>query len=172
AKRLREEAPASAAGSVNSPKPAASSSAPAQGDDRKDAVATEESQDGQKGSAEVDARSIYVGNVDYSTTPEQLLEIFSECGNVARVTIGTDKYTGQPKGYAYVEFTDPEAAKNAEGLTGREINGRPIKVARKRVNVPGMSTTNRGRGYGRGMYRGGAYFGGYPMAFMPPYPPQ
>lgn len=45
-----------------------------------------------------DARSIYVGNVDYSTTPEELKEFFRSCGTVNRITISVDKYSGQPKG--------------------------------------------------------------------------
>mmetsp|Transcript_87783 Transcript_87783/g.179041 ORF Transcript_87783/g.179041 Transcript_87783/m.179041 type:complete len:139 (+) Transcript_87783:164-580(+) len=51
-----------------------------------------------------DACSIYVGQVDYSTTPEELLGHFEACGTVERVTIVCDKYTGRPKGYAYLEF--------------------------------------------------------------------
>lgn len=61
--------------------------------------------DAAKGGAENrDACSIYVGQVDYSTTPEELLGHFEACGTVERVTIVCDKYTGRPKGYAYLEF--------------------------------------------------------------------
>lgn len=48
--------------------------------------------------------SIYVGQVDYSTTPEELLAHFESCGTVERVTIVCDKFTGRPKGFAYLEF--------------------------------------------------------------------
>jgi hypothetical protein len=48
--------------------------------------------------------SIYVGQVDYSSTPEELLAHFESCGTVERVTIVCDKFTGKPKGYAYLEF--------------------------------------------------------------------
>jgi len=51
-----------------------------------------------------DGASIYVGQVDYGTTPEELLGHFEACGTVERVTIVCDKYTGKPKGYAYLEF--------------------------------------------------------------------
>ena len=51
-----------------------------------------------------DGCSIYVGQVDYSTTPEELLAHFEACGQVERVTIVCDKYTGKPKGFAYLEF--------------------------------------------------------------------
>mmetsp|Transcript_11594 Transcript_11594/g.27616 ORF Transcript_11594/g.27616 Transcript_11594/m.27616 type:complete len:135 (+) Transcript_11594:128-532(+) len=51
-----------------------------------------------------DACSIYVGQVDYGATPEELLGHFEACGTVERVTIVCDKYSGKPKGYAYLEF--------------------------------------------------------------------
>ncbi|KAL7522800.1 hypothetical protein ACHAWX_007490 [Stephanocyclus meneghinianus] len=51
-----------------------------------------------------DGHSIYVGQVDYSSTPEELLAHFESCGTVERVTIVCDKFTGKPKGFAYLEF--------------------------------------------------------------------
>lgn len=45
-----------------------------------------------------------MGQVDYSTTPEELLQHFDSCGSVERITIVCDKYTGRPKGFAYLEF--------------------------------------------------------------------
>lgn len=48
--------------------------------------------------AELDARSIYVGNVDFSSTPEELQNHFQACGTIQRVTILSDKWTGRPKG--------------------------------------------------------------------------
>ena len=49
----------------------------------------------------IDHRSIYVGNVDYSSSPEELQAHFQSCGTINRVTILCDKYTGHPKGYAH-----------------------------------------------------------------------
>jgi len=98
---------------------------------------------------DVDARSVYVGNVDYSTTPEELKEFFSSCGIVNRITILCDKYTGHPKGYAYVEFKDADAVANAMLLNDSEFKGRPLKVSQKRTNLPGMSEY-RGRAPGGG----------------------
>ncbi|XP_019200579.1 PREDICTED: polyadenylate-binding protein 2 isoform X2 [Ipomoea nil] len=86
---------------------------------------------------EVDARSIYVGNVDYACTPEEVQQHFQSCGTVNRVTILTDKF-GQPKGYAYVEFVEVEAIQNALLLNESELHGRQLKVSAKRTNVPGM----------------------------------
>ena len=48
---------------------------------------------------DVDARSVYVGNVDYAVTPEELQSHFNSCGTILRVTIICDKYSGHPKGY-------------------------------------------------------------------------
>eukprot|EP00531_Pseudo-nitzschia_arenysensis_P019807 CAMPEP_0116134400 /NCGR_PEP_ID=MMETSP0329-20121206/10624_1 /TAXON_ID=697910 /ORGANISM="Pseudo-nitzschia arenysensis, Strain B593" /LENGTH=127 /DNA_ID=CAMNT_0003629105 /DNA_START=56 /DNA_END=439 /DNA_ORIENTATION=- len=58
----------------------------------------------EKSGENKDACSIYVGQVDYGTTPEELLGHFEACGTVERVTIVCDKYTGRPKGFAYLEF--------------------------------------------------------------------
>lgn len=49
----------------------------------------------------IDARSIFVGNVDYSASPEEIQAHFESCGSINRVTILLDKFTGQPKGYGY-----------------------------------------------------------------------
>lgn len=108
--------------------------------------------------AEIDARSIYVGNVDYSTTADDLERHFHGCGSVNRVTILTDKYTGNPKGFAYVEFADKDSVQIAVALDESSFKGRIIKVSPKRTNRPGISTTNRpppGRGGFRGRGRGG-----------------
>eukprot|EP00980_Cylindrotheca_fusiformis_P011832 scaffold2816_cov121-Cylindrotheca_fusiformis.AAC.48 len=111
-----------------------------------------------------DGHSIYVGQVDYSATPEQLLSHFEACGTVERVTIVCDKFSGRPKGFAYLEFSTDEAVQNACKLDGSELLGRAIKVHPKRVNIAGYNQqhdsggrgrSGRGfRGVGRG-YRGG-----------------
>ncbi|KAJ1296214.1 hypothetical protein BS78_01G282600 [Paspalum vaginatum] len=93
--------------------------------------------------AEVDARSIYVGNVDYACLPEEVQQHFQFCGTINRVTILTD-YFGQPKGFAYVEFDEIEAVQDALLLDGTELHGRPLKVYPKRTNIPGMQQS-RGR---------------------------
>mmetsp|Transcript_8361 Transcript_8361/g.21414 ORF Transcript_8361/g.21414 Transcript_8361/m.21414 type:complete len:200 (-) Transcript_8361:3307-3906(-) len=106
---------------------------------------------GEEGSREeADARSIYVGNVDYACTPEELQVHFQSCGTVNRVTILTDKF-GQAKGFAYVEFLEADAVAAAVLLTDSELRGRQIKVSAKRTNVPGMKM-GRGRGRGRGRF--------------------
>jgi polyadenylate-binding protein 2 len=90
------------------------------------------------GGSEADARSIFLGNVDYSTTPEDLEEYFQSCGAINRITIPTDKFTGMSKGFAYIEFKDAEAVNNALLLNGVDFKGRPLKIVGKRTNVPGL----------------------------------
>ncbi|EMD41038.1 hypothetical protein CERSUDRAFT_62981 [Gelatoporia subvermispora B] len=109
--------------------------------------------------AAADSRSIFVGNVDYSATPEEIQVHFQSCGVINRVTILCDKFTGHPKGYAYVEFAEPEHVDAATAMDNSLFRGRLIKVTAKRTNVPGY---NRGRG--RGGYRGG-FRGGYRGSF-------
>lgn len=101
---------------------------------------------------DVDSRSIFVGNVDYSASPEEIQAHFQSCGSINRVTILLDKFTGQPKGYAYVEFTEPSLVAQALVLNDSMFKGRNIKVTPKRTNIPGMSRGGRG---GRGSFRGG-----------------
>ncbi|KAJ2802876.1 hypothetical protein H4R20_003106 [Coemansia guatemalensis] len=122
---------------------------------------------------EADARSIYIGNVDYSTTPEQLQEHFKGSGPINRVTILCNRHTNHPKGYAYVEFGTTDAVTKAQLLDGSMLNGRPLKVNPKRTNVPGVNR-GRGRGRGRGFYgyppRGRGFRGrGRGSAYYAPY---
>ncbi|KAK4214646.1 nucleotide-binding, alpha-beta plait [Rhypophila decipiens] len=121
---------------------------------------------------DIDNRSIFVGNVDYSASPEEIQAHFQSCGSINRVTILLDKFTGQPKGYAYVEFKEPSLVAQALVLNESVFKGRNIKVVPKRTNIPGMSRGGRGRGgfrgggrgfpgRGGGFGRGGGYRGGY-----------
>uniref|UniRef100_A0A8D2J8C9 PABPN1 like, cytoplasmic n=1 Tax=Varanus komodoensis TaxID=61221 RepID=A0A8D2J8C9_VARKO len=103
---------------------------------------------------EVDQRSIYVGNVDYGGSAEELEAHFSACGQINRVTILCDKFSGHPKGYAYIEFADGASVKAAVRLDESTFRGRAIKVLPKRTNMPGISSTDRGRSQGRFHGRG------------------
>lgn len=117
---------------------------------------------------EADNKSIHVGNVDYSATEQDLQNHFHGCGAILRVTIPKNKFTGQPKGFAYIEFADRDSVEIAMAMDDSLFKGRQIKVIPKRTNIPGISSTNRGprgasavRGRGgRGAYRG-VTIGGY-----------
>ncbi|NXC47797.1 PABP2 protein, partial [Penelope pileata] len=105
---------------------------------------------------EADQRSIYVGNVDYGGTAEELESHFNSCGQINRVTILCDKFSGHPKGYAYIEFEQKSSVKAAVELDESLFRGRAIKVLPKRTNMPGISSTDRGSGrWGRFQARGG-----------------
>lgn len=130
-----------------------------------------ESAEDQAAKEETDARSVYVGNVDYGTTPEELQFHFQGCGTINRVTILTDKF-GSPKGYAYIEFLEPDAVQAALALDESEVRGRKIKVSPKRTNVPGMKKRGRGgRFAGRSGYYGRGYYPWYGYGYPPPPPP-
>lgn len=122
---------------------------------------------GPPGGPDSDARSVYVGQVDYGATPEELQAYFKDCGTINRVTIICNKHSGQPKGYAYIEFVDENAVKNALILNDSTFRGRQLKVTPKRTNVPGLA---RGRGRGRGFRgRGRGYYRGYHRGRYTPY---
>ncbi len=66
--------------------------------------------------------------MDYAATPEELQQHFASCGSINRITILCDKFTGNPKGYAYVEFADSSYADTALALNESLFRGRLIKV--------------------------------------------
>jgi polyadenylate-binding protein 2 len=108
-------------------------------------VETQEEEKTTVETEERDKRSIFVGNVDYSTSTEELRAVFKECGVIERVTIPTDRPTGRPKGYAYIEFLDPSSVIKAEGLNEKTFKGRKLKVLPKRNNVPKFNKPRGGR---------------------------
>uniref|UniRef100_A0A8C6UWN2 PABPN1 like, cytoplasmic n=1 Tax=Neogobius melanostomus TaxID=47308 RepID=A0A8C6UWN2_9GOBI len=110
---------------------------------------------------DADNRSVYVGNVDYGATADELEIHFNGCGPVNRVTILCDRFSGHPKGFAYIEFSDRESVHSAIGLHETVFRGRVLKVLPKRTNMPGISTTDRG-GHRGGHIRGRA------RGFRPP----
>ena len=91
--------------------------------------APSQEEDREKSSEEADKKSIYIKNVDFSTTPEELEEHFKKCGDINRITILCDKYTGVPKGYAYIEFNSLEAKEKSKALNDSLFKGRQIKVS-------------------------------------------
>ena len=77
--------------------------------------------------------AIYVGNLSYDVTQEDLTEVFGEYGRVSRVSLPTDRETGRPRGFAFVEMAE-EAQEDAaiEALDGAEWMGRDLKVNKAR----------------------------------------
>ncbi len=94
--------------------------------------------------------SIYVGNLSYAVTQEELADVFAEYGTVKRVQLPTDRETGRPRGFGFVEMaTDEEETAAIEALDGAEWMGRDLKVNKARPREerkPGGSFGNN-RGY-------------------------
>ena len=102
---------------------------------------------------------IFVGNLSYSTTEDQLADLFAEAGQVESATIVTDRETGRSRGFAFVEM-DPDAANKAiERFNGFELDGRAINVNEARPR-PERSGGFGGGGGGRSGYGGNRGGGG------------
>ena len=104
--------------------------------------------------------NIYVGNLSYEVTEEELRLAFEPFGQVESATIIKDKYSGQSKGFGFVEMpSKAEALSAIDGLNGTELKGRTLNVNEARPR-----TENRGgrggQGGGRGGYGGGGGRGG------------
>ena len=101
------------------------------------------------------AKKLYVGNLAFQTTSQDLQELFSQAGTVQSASVMEDRETGRSRGFAFVEMSSQDEATSAiEQFNGKEVGGRTLKVneAKPRENRSGGG----GRGFGGG--RGG--FGG------------
>jgi len=105
--------------------------------------------------------NIFVGNLNFQTTQEELPAAFAQYGSVERVNIVTDRDTGQPRGFAFVEMTDRSAAETAIAqLNGADLNGRAMNVNEARPKPQGGGGGgygNRGGGGGGNRNRGPRY---------------
>jgi RNA recognition motif-containing protein len=102
---------------------------------------------------------LYVGNLPMAMTETELKDLFTEAGNVASAKIITDRQTGQPRGFGFVEMeTKLEGQKAISMLNGRQVEGRVLAVNEARPQTRGGGG-GRGGGYGGGGGRGGR--GGY-----------
>jgi len=91
-------------------------------------------------------KKLYVGNLSYDTTDATLTELFGEIGEIASVNVITDRMSGRPKGFAFVEMADDAAAQTAiSQLDGREVDGRSIKVAEARPKEENQDRGGRRR---------------------------
>jgi cold-inducible RNA-binding protein len=93
------------------------------------------------------AKKIYVGNMSYDTTESALRELFAAHGEVVSVSVVTDRDTGRPRGFAFVEMASDAAANAAiSALDGQSLDGRALKVNEARP----PATRGGGRSYGGG----------------------
>ena len=105
--------------------------------------------------------NIFVGNLSFQTTQDELHSAFAQYGNVDRVNIVTDRDTGQARGFAFVEMPDQREAETAiSQLNGAELNGRAMNVNEARPKPAGGGGGGFGGGRGRGAGGGGGNRGG------------
>ena len=112
-------------------------------------------------------KNIFVGNLSYGATEDSVRSMFEAYGAVDRVSLVTDRETGQPRGFGFVEMaSDSDAERAIAELNGRELDGRALNINEAR---PKESRGGFGGGGGRGGYggggggrggRGGGYGGG------------
>jgi RNA recognition motif-containing protein len=102
---------------------------------------------------------LYVGNLSYQTTQDGLRGAFEQTGGtVVDVKIVTDRDTGQPRGFAFVEMSSPAEAQAAiAALDGQQLDGRTIKVNEAQERSGGGGGGRGGGGRGGGRDRGGRY---------------
>lgn len=101
-------------------------------------------------------KNIFVGNLSYGATEEDVRALFEAHGTVDRVSIVTDRETGQPRGFGFVEMNnDDEAERAIAALNGRDLNGRALNVneARPKADRGGFGGNRSSRGGGGGFGR-------------------
>src|ERR671937_428618 len=102
---------------------------------------------------------IYVGNLPFSATESEVRDMFSQHGTVESVSLITDRDTGRPRGFGFVEMSRADAARAIQALNGQEMGGRPLKV-NKAQDKPRGGGGGRSGGGGYGGGGGGGYGGG------------
>src|SRR6187401_1031808 len=111
--------------------------------------------------------TIYVGNLNFRVTEDNLQELFSEYGEVTSAKVMTDKMTGRSKGFGFIEMADEDAANNAiSNLNDKEFMERKLVVNQARPRTEGdrprrSFNKSGGGGGGRGGFGGGGGRGGY-----------
>jgi RNA recognition motif-containing protein len=104
------------------------------------------------------AKNIYVGNLVWDVTADDLLALFQEHGAVARAQVISDRETGRSRGFGFVEMNDDaEAQKAIEALNGADFRGRPLTVNEAKPREDRGGGGRSGHGGGRGPNRGARY---------------
>ena len=102
---------------------------------------------------------IYVGNLPFSASEADVRALFSQHGTVESVSLPTDRETGRPRGFGFVEMSQADAARAIQNLNGHNMGGRPLRV-NEAQDTPRSGGGPRGGGGGGGGYRGGPGGGG------------
>jgi len=108
------------------------------------------------------ATKLYVGNLSFETTQQDLEELFGQAGQVDSISIVTDDDTGRSRGFAFVEMaTNEEAQAAIQALNGKDMDGRSLKVNKARAKEDRGGRGGFGGGGGRGSFGGGGRSGGF-----------
>jgi RNA recognition motif-containing protein len=91
------------------------------------------------------SKKIYVGNLSFRTTEEELAALFEQIGSVESVSIITDRDTGRSKGFGFVSMNDDDAEKAIAAFNGKDFGGRPLTVNEARPMVKKEFTSRAGR---------------------------
>jgi RNA recognition motif-containing protein len=114
-----------------------------------------------------------VGNLSFDVTREELIEAFSGAGRVVDAKVPTDRETGRPRGFAFVEFEDEDAVQRCiQQMHGQDLKGRPLRVnaAEDRPpRAPGGPDSSRGPGRGSGNSRPSPSYRSAPPPDLPPF---
>ncbi|HEY5906821.1 MAG TPA: RNA-binding protein [Vicinamibacteria bacterium] len=120
------------------------------------------------------SNKVFVGNLSFDVTRDELMAAFAAVGKVVDAKLPTDRETGRPRGFAFVEFEDDDAAQKCIAtMNGRDLKGRPLRVNEAENRPPRPGGGPGGPGGPRpsfGARDGGGYRGGAPPAYVPPPP--
>jgi RNA recognition motif-containing protein len=101
---------------------------------------------------------LYVGNLPFSATEDQVRALFAAHGTVDKVSLVNDRETGRPRGFGFVEMANADATRAMQALDGKDFGGRPLKVNEAQERERGAPRGNfGGGGGGGGGGRGGRY---------------
>ena len=109
------------------------------------------------------SNKLFVGNLSFNTTENDLQDAFAAFGTVVEANLMMDRMSGKPRGFAFVTMSSPDEAQKAiEGMNGKEVDGRAltVNVARPREERPSGGGGGGGGGGGRREYGGGGGGGG------------
>src|SRR5579864_8001791 len=103
---------------------------------------------------------IYVGNLPFSASEADVRALFAAHGTVESVSLPTDRETGRPRGFGFVEMSQADAARAIQNLNGHDMGGRPLRVNEAQDKPRGGGGGGRPGGGGGGGFRGGGGGGG------------
>ena len=106
---------------------------------------------------------IYVGNLPFTATEDQVRALIAAHGTVQSVALPTDRETGRPRGFGFVEMSQADASRAIQAVNGQDLGGRSLRVneAQDKPRGGGGGGRSGGGGGGRGGYGGGGGGGGY-----------